>query len=59
MNTEKNTELNLEKDSEAKAKQYKRSVIYENIDLKVETVDKIILGLFIVIVVIFGYAVMS
>ena len=59
MNIEKDTELNLETDSKVKVKQYKKSVIYENIDLKVETVDKIILVLFIVIVVIFGYAVIG
>lgn len=35
----------------------KKSVIYENIDLKVETVDKILVGLFILIAVVFAYAI--
>lgn len=39
-------------------KSRKKSFMYENLDVKVETMDKILIILFIIIVIVFGYAVM-
>lgn len=36
-----------------------RSVIYDNIDLEVKTLDKILITLFIIIAIVFCYAIMS
>jgi len=36
-----------------------RSVIYDNIDLEVKTVDKILITLFIIIAIVFCYAIFS
>ena len=36
-----------------------RSVIYDNIDLEVKTLDKILITLFIIIAIVFCYAIFS
>lgn len=55
--------MSIEKDveikEEMKEKVKGRSIIYDNIDLEVKTVDKILITLFIIIAIVFCYAIFS
>lgn len=56
---ERDIDIEIEKYIEAEEKLKGRSVIYDNIDLEVKTLDKILITLFIIISIVFCYAIMS
>lgn len=52
-------EAEIEERMEAEEALKGRSVIYDNIDLEVKTLDKILITLFIIIAIVFCYAIFS
>lgn len=57
---EKDVEIEERIEAEEAEKAVKgRSVIYDNIDLEVKTLDKILITLFLIIAIVFCYAIMS
>ena len=52
-------DIEIEETIEAEKTVNGRSVIYDNIDLEVKTVDKILITLFIIIAIVFCYAIFS
>ena len=52
-------DIEIEETIEAEKTVNGRSVIYDNIDLEVKTLDKILITLFIIIAIVFCYAIFS